>query len=92
RAQQEWDARMGAAVLSALEAVDYVCIFDEDTPYELIRSLRPDVLVKGGDWDTDRIVGSDIVKSSGGEVYSLAFRQGHSTTGIIDRIRSEDPA
>ena len=81
-----------AAVLSALEAVDYVCIFDEDTPYELIRSLRPDVLVKGGDWDTDRIVGSDIVKSSGGEVYSLAFRQGHSTTGIIDRIRSEDPA
>jgi D-beta-D-heptose 7-phosphate kinase/D-beta-D-heptose 1-phosphate adenosyltransferase len=81
-----------AAVLSALEAVDHVCIFEEDTPYELIEALRPDVLVKGGDWEPDRIVGSDIVKSYGGEVLSLAFRQGYSTTGIIGRIRSEEPS
>ncbi|HPX18892.1 MAG TPA: D-glycero-beta-D-manno-heptose 1-phosphate adenylyltransferase [Deltaproteobacteria bacterium] len=79
-----------AAVLSGLEVVDYVCVFEEDTPYELIRELRPDVLVKGGDWDTDRIVGADIVASYGGEVRSLAFREGHSTTGIINRIRSEE--
>lgn len=76
-----------AAVLSGLEAVDYVCVFEEDTPYELIKALKPDMLVKGGDWDTDRIVGADIVKSYGGEVRSLAFREGHSTTGIINRIR-----
>jgi D-beta-D-heptose 7-phosphate kinase/D-beta-D-heptose 1-phosphate adenosyltransferase len=79
-----------AAVLSGLEAVDYVCVFEEDTPYELIKALRPGVLVKGGDWDTDRIVGSDIVASYGGEVRSLAFREGHSTTGIIHRIRSDE--
>lgn len=79
-----------AAVLSGLEAVDYVCVFEEDTPYELIKALRPDVLVKGGDWDTDRIVGADIVASYGGEVRSLAFREGRSTTDIINRIRSEE--
>jgi len=77
-----------AAVLSALECVDYVCIFGEDTPYELIREILPDVLVKGGDWAPDRIVGADIVKSHGGEVISLPFKPGHSTTGIIEKIRS----
>lgn len=81
-----------AAVLSALEAVDHVCVFDRDTPYELIAALRPDVLVKGGDWAPEDIVGADIVKSYGGEVRSLAFRQGCSTTGIISRIRSEEPS
>ncbi|MFY9398130.1 MAG: D-glycero-beta-D-manno-heptose 1-phosphate adenylyltransferase [Desulfomonilia bacterium] len=81
-----------AEVLSALEAVDYVCIFGEDTPYELIAALRPDVLVKGGDWAPEDIVGSDIVKSYDGKVRSLSFRQGCSTTGIIGRIRSEDPS
>lgn len=77
-----------AAVLTALGCVDYVCIFGEDTPYELIKEVIPDVLVKGGDWSPDSIVGSDVVRSHGGEVLSLAFVPGHSTTGIIEKIRS----
>lgn len=77
-----------AAVLSALSCIDYICIFNEDTPYELIAELQPQVLVKGGDWEPDRIVGADIVKSYGGEVLSLAFKPGHSTTGIIEKIRT----
>ncbi len=75
-----------ATVLSALESVDYVVIFDEDTPYELIDALKPDVLVKGGDWETDQIVGADIVMKNGGIVKSLRFIQGKSTTDIIERI------
>ncbi len=76
-----------AAVLAALQSVDHVCIFEEDTPYELIAALKPHVLVKGGDWKPDTIVGADIVKACGGEVLSLAFKTGHSTTGIIEKIR-----
>ncbi|RMG73804.1 MAG: D-glycero-beta-D-manno-heptose 1-phosphate adenylyltransferase [Nitrospirae bacterium] len=69
-------------VLSALEMVDYVVVFDEDTPYELIKTLEPDVLVKGGDWKVQEIVGSDLVR----ETYSLPYREGLSTTSIINRI------
>ncbi len=76
-----------AAVLSGLRAVDYVCIFDQETPYELISLLRPDVLVKGGDWAVDDIVGSDVVRSYGGQVRSLQFREGLSTTAVIEKIR-----
>ncbi|HHN65518.1 MAG TPA: D-glycero-beta-D-manno-heptose 1-phosphate adenylyltransferase [Nitrospirae bacterium] len=72
-----------AIVLSALEMVDYVTIFDEDTPYQVIKALQPDVLVKGGDWRVEDIVGSDIVK----EVHSLPYLKGVSTTGIIEEIR-----
>ncbi len=75
-------AEQRAEVLSNLEMVDYVTVFDEDTPYELIRSLRPDVLVKGGDWKKEDIVGSDLVK----ETYSLPYVKGVSTTEIIKRI------
>ncbi len=71
-----------AAVLAALCAVDYVAVFDEKTPYALIRALRPDVLVKGGDWKKEDIVGSDIVP----ETRSLPFVKGVSTTGIIGKI------
>ncbi|MBF0458518.1 MAG: D-glycero-beta-D-manno-heptose 1-phosphate adenylyltransferase [Nitrospirae bacterium] len=71
-----------ALVLSALEAVDYVLIFNEDTPLETISALRPDVLVKGGDWKKEDIVGSALVP----EVYSLPYVEGMSTTGIIDKI------
>ncbi len=78
-----------AAVLACLECVDHVCIFTQDTPYELIDRIRPDILVKGGDWKVEDIVGSDIVKACGGEVYSLPFRPGHSTTGIINKIRED---
>jgi rfaE bifunctional protein nucleotidyltransferase chain/domain len=72
-----------AEILAALEMVDFVTIFSGDTPYELIRLLQPDVLVKGGDWEKEDIVGSDIVQ----EVHSLPFTNGVSTTAIINRIR-----
>lgn len=73
-----------AEVLSSLEMVDYVTIFDEDTPYELIKYLRPDVLVKGGDWKKEDIVGSDIVP----EVHSLPYIEGISTTEMVERIKN----
>ncbi|MBW6514363.1 MAG: D-glycero-beta-D-manno-heptose 1-phosphate adenylyltransferase [Candidatus Syntrophosphaera sp.] len=75
-----------ALVLAALESVDYVVLFEDDTPWELINLVRPHVLVKGGDWTASDIVGSDIVLASGGEVLSLPFRAGLSTTNIIARI------
>jgi rfaE bifunctional protein nucleotidyltransferase chain/domain len=73
-----------AEVLAALEMVDYVTLFTEETPYELIKSLNPDVLVKGGDWKKADIVGSDIVP----DVHSLPFTEGMSTSNIISRIQS----
>jgi rfaE bifunctional protein nucleotidyltransferase chain/domain len=75
-----------AEVLAALEAVDYVSIFDEDTPLELIRLVEPDVLVKGGDWPLERIVGADLVRARGGRVRSLSFAAGYSTTRLIRRL------
>lgn len=78
--------RERAEVMAALEAVDYVTIFDEETPRELIAGLLPDVLVKGGDWPSERIVGREEVEAAGGKVLSLSFIDGLSTTGIIERI------
>lgn len=75
-----------ALVLSNLRSVDYVIIFEEDTPYELIKAVEPDFLVKGGDWPVDKIVGADIVCQKGGKVLSLNFLPGYSTTAIIERI------
>ncbi len=75
-----------AYVLAALECVDFVVVFDEDTPYELIRAVRPQVLVKGGDWPVEKIVGRDIVEADGGTVVSLPLLPGYSTTGLIERI------
>lgn len=75
-----------AEVIVALECVKYVTIFNEDTPYELIKLLNPDVLVKGGDWPVDEIVGADVVKSAGGEVYSLPYAEGYSTSRLIGKI------
>ncbi len=75
-----------ALVLAALESVDYVVVFEQDTPYELIRLIEPDILVKGGDWPVEEIVGSDIVVAKGGRVHNIYFREGVSTTAIIDRI------
>ena len=73
-----------AEVLASLEMVDFVTIFSEDTPYELIKSIGPDVLVKGGDWKKEDIVGSDIVA----EVHSLPYVPGVSTSSIIEKILS----
>ena len=81
------DAR--AAVLGALACVDHVVLFEEDTPLAVIERIRPDVLVKGGDWELGNIVGADVVKSAGGTVISIPFEDGYSTTGIIERIRRE---
>jgi D-beta-D-heptose 7-phosphate kinase/D-beta-D-heptose 1-phosphate adenosyltransferase len=71
-----------AEVLAALSAVDYVTVFTEPTPYRLIKALKPDILVKGGDWKKEEIVGSDIA----GQTFSLPFTRGASTTGIIGKI------
>ncbi len=76
-----------AIVLSALTSVDFVIIFDEDTPYKLINNIVPDILVKGGDWDINSIVGSDIVLKNGGIVKSLNFTEGKSTTNTINKIK-----
>ena len=75
-----------AFVILQLKAVDYVVFFDEDTPYNLISELIPDVLVKGADWNIDEIVGKDIVESNGGKVLSIKFDVDQSTTKIIKRI------
>jgi rfaE bifunctional protein nucleotidyltransferase chain/domain len=75
------------AVLAALQCVSLVVPFDEDTPLALIRRARPDVLVKGGDWDIDAIVGADEVRAWGGAVHSIPIRHRRSTTDLIDRIR-----
>jgi len=73
-------------VIAALEMVDYVTTFDDDTPYALIKDLQPDVLVKGGDWQPDRIVGADLVRASGGVVRSLPYARGYSTTALLRRV------
>ncbi len=75
-----------AVVLSALGCVDYVYIFDQETPEELIKKLIPDVLVKGGDWDKENIVGKKIVEKSGGEVVTIPEVKGKSTKNIIQTI------
>ncbi|MBK9333080.1 MAG: D-glycero-beta-D-manno-heptose 1-phosphate adenylyltransferase [Ignavibacteria bacterium] len=76
-----------AFILDNLKSVDYVTIFNEDTPYELIKLLLPDCLVKGGDWKEKDIVGSDIVKENKGKVVSLNFINNYSSSSIIDKIR-----
>jgi D-beta-D-heptose 7-phosphate kinase/D-beta-D-heptose 1-phosphate adenosyltransferase len=77
-----------AYVLAALAAVDAVVLFDEDTPLELIRALRPDVLVKGGDYTIDTVVGATEVRATGGRVVIVPLRPGQSTTAIIRQTRT----
>ena len=76
-----------AEVLAALDCVDGVVIFDEDDPFKVIKSLMPDILVKGGDWPEDEIIGADIVKEGGGEVKRIPYVSGYATTDIIKKIR-----
>lgn len=78
-----------AAVLAALAAVDYVSLFDEDTPFELISAIVPDVLVKGADWSVEAIVGRDVVEAAGGTVQTLEFLPNRSTSSIIQKIIQE---
>ena len=76
-----------ALVLAALESVDAVCLFDEDTPRELVAALLPDVLVKGGDYAVEEVVGREEVEAAGGRVEIIPFVEGYSTTELIRRIR-----
>lgn len=75
-----------AEIMAALACVDYVILFEEDTPAALIEKVAPDILVKGGDWPVEKIEGSKFVLARGGEVKSLPFHPGHSTTSLIERI------
>lgn len=77
-----------AELLASLAAVDYVVIFDEETPRAVIASLLPDILVKGADWGTDKIVGREEVEAAGGKVVSIPLEPGYSTTKILEHIRA----
>ena len=77
-----------ARVLSALTSVDFIVIFSSLTPFNLIKAIKPDVLVKGGDWKVKDVIGSDIVKSYGGKVKSLPYIKGFSTKSLIKKIAS----
>jgi len=74
-------------VLAGLEAVDAVVVFDQDTPFELVQRLQPDVIVKGGDYSPDTIVGADLVAARGGRVVVVPLVAGQSTTSIIEKLR-----
>ena len=76
-----------AEILAALAAVDYVTIFDQPTPRDLIARLLPDVLVKGGDWGANEIVGRDEVEAAGGSAVSIPLEPGYSTTSLLERVR-----
>lgn len=78
-----------STIMASLQFVDAVVLFDEDTPYELIKVVQPDVLVKGSDYKTEDIVGFDIVSTKGGKVATIDFLEGYSTTSIVDKINRD---
>jgi D-beta-D-heptose 7-phosphate kinase/D-beta-D-heptose 1-phosphate adenosyltransferase len=73
-----------------MEMVDYVVLFDESDPYQIIAAIKPTVLAKGGDWSAEKIIGADIVAQNGGRVAVISYLPGFSTTEIIERIRNEN--
>ena len=75
-----------AELMAALDCVDIVTFFEEDDPYGIIKDVVPDVLVKGGDWAIDKIIGADIVKASGGKVRNIKYIKGKSTTNVIAKV------
>jgi D-beta-D-heptose 7-phosphate kinase/D-beta-D-heptose 1-phosphate adenosyltransferase len=77
-----------ARMLAAFQFVDAVCIFEEDTPLKLIQTILPHVLIKGGDYTPDRVVGNEIVQQTGGKTVIIPFLDGYSTTGLINKIKS----
>ncbi len=78
-----------AFILSRLESVDVICIFEQDTPLELIKRVKPDLLIKGGDYDLNEIVGREVVEGLGGKVLTIPLIKGRSTTNIVKKIRQE---
>lgn len=83
------DEKSRSMIIASLQFVDAVILFDEDTPYELIKAIEPDVLVKGADYTIDRVVGSDIVMARGGKVELIEYLEGYSTTNIEKKIKGE---
>ena len=81
------DETSRALILASLKFIDYVVLFNEDTPYKLIKKIQPDILVKGSDYKPEDIVGYDIVKSKGGKVKTIEFAEGFSTTSLIDKLK-----
>jgi rfaE bifunctional protein nucleotidyltransferase chain/domain len=77
-------------LLGAMEMVDFVVLFNEPDPGNLISAIRPDVLVKGGDWNTEKIIGAELVEEAGGRVVVVPYIKGFSTTEIIERIKNSD--
>ena len=75
-------------LIAAMEMVDYVVVYDEPDPYNLIAAIKPNVLAKGGDWSSDKIIGADIVERHGGRVAVIPYLEGFSTTEIIERIKT----
>ena len=80
------DERTRANVLAGLASVDLIVFFDEETPYNLIKLLQPNVLVKGKDYEVEKIIGFDILKENGGEVITISFLEGYSTSSLIKKI------
>ena len=76
-----------ARVLAALGCIDLIVMFDEETPYNLINYLQPDILVKGGDYKAENVIGADIVKAKGGEIIIIPLTEGFSTTGLIEKLK-----
>lgn len=81
------DDNSRSSIIASLQFVNAVVLFDEDTPYELIKQVQPDVLVKGSDYKAEDIVGYDIVKDKGGEIVTIDFLEGYATTTIEDKIK-----
>lgn len=75
-------------VLAGLECIDYLCTFSQMTPIELIKRIKPDILVKGADWKNKDIVGNNFIKSYGGKTKTITFKKGYSTTNLIKKINS----
>lgn len=84
------DEKSRSHILASLFFVDAVILFDEDTPYDLIKSILPDILVKGSDYKADEIVGNEILMASGGSIETIDFLAGYSTTQIINKIKEEE--
>ena len=77
-----------SVILAALQAVDFITVFDESTPMHLIQAIRPNVLVKGADYSKEEVVGAQFVEAYGGRVHLAHLHHGHSTTNLIDRMRA----
>ncbi len=82
------DENVRAIILASIAFVDAVMLFDEETPYELIKRVQPDILIKGADYKPEDIVGYDVVKSRGGEIKTIEFLDGYSTSNILEKIKA----